>query len=267
VSHNPQALFVSWQSQENRAIYPIARLLHLEQAPGYEFTYVRGVVDAEKHGFTPFLELPNTRRVYRFEQLPPLFTNRLMPRSRPDFLEHIARLGLGHDVDLPAPELILARSEGRKVTDHLEITAPPEFDPATRTWVYFGFARGVRHVHGAEVAVRQVRVGDALGIYRDITNAWDARALFVLRADEVRLGFVPHILVEDLSGLMERGAAVRAEATRVNLPPAPLHQRLLVKFSAPHRVGFEPMSTPRFEPLAPDARRVRFAGAVDLNPA
>jgi hypothetical protein len=267
VTHNPQALFVSWQSQENRAIYPIARLLHLEQMPHYEFTYVRGVVDAEKHGFTPFRELPDTRQVYWFDELPPLFTNRLMPRSRPDFREHIARLGLGHDVDLLAPELILARSEGRKVTDHLEITASPEFDQATKTWVYFGFARGVRHVEGAEAAVREVRVGDSLRIERDLTNAWDARALFVLRSDAACLGFVPHILVEDLGGLMERGVAVRAEVARVNLPPAPIHQRLLVKFSAAHRAGFAPMSTTRFEPLAPGARRVILASAADLNPA
>jgi hypothetical protein len=265
--HSPHALFVAWQSQENRAIYPIARLVHRDQAPRYEFVYVRGVLDAEKHGFTPFRELPDTRQIYWFDELPPLFTNRLMPRSRPDFLEHIARLGLGDTNDLPAPELILARSEARKVTDHLEVTAPPEFDPATKMWIYFGFARGVRHVPGAEEAVREVHVGDALRIERDVTNTWDARALFVLRSDQARLGFVPHILVEDLGDLMERGVSVRVEVARVNLPPAPLHQRLLVRFSGAHRTGFAPMSTPRFQPLGEGAHRLDLVSAVHLNPA
>jgi hypothetical protein len=47
-----------------------------------------------------------------------------MPRSRADFLDYIAPLGLGDRNGVPAPELILARSEWRKVTDRLELTSP-----------------------------------------------------------------------------------------------------------------------------------------------
>jgi hypothetical protein len=263
----PHALFVAWQSPENRAIYPIARLLYRHEAPRYEFAYVRGVLDAEEHGFTPFREVLDTQRVYWFEELPPLFTNRLMPRTRLDFPEHIARLGLGEGGTLPAPELVLARSEARKVTDHLEITAPPQFDHASRRWTYHGFARGVRHIAGAEEAVRTVHPGDHLEIERDFVNYWDARALLVLRSDRAKLGFVPHILIEDLGRLLDEGAAVATEVVRVNLPPAPIHQRLLVRFTVAHREGFAPLSTPRFQPLSALAQPVDLAAVTKLRPA
>jgi len=228
VHQHPQALFVAWQSFQNRAIYPVARMLSREATPRYEFTYVHGVLDAQNHGFVPFRELSELRRVYLFADLPPLFTNRLMPRSRPDFLDHLQRLGLPVAApNIPEPELILARSEARKVTDKLEITAPPDFDTATRTWIYHGFARGVRHVEGAEGAMQAVQVGDLLRIERDGTNEWDARALLVRRTDRAPLGFVPHILIEDLGWLMDHGVEVRAEVVKVNLSPAPVHQRLL----------------------------------------
>jgi len=259
---------VAWQSPDNRAIYPIARLLARAIAPRYEFTYVHGVLDAQVQGFTPFRELPELRQLYFFEQLPPLFTNRLMPRSRPDFTGHLERLGLSSSADhLPAPELILARSEARKVTDKLEIAAPPEFDAATRSWVYYGFARGVRHVDGAEAAMETVQAGDLLQIERDVTNEWDARALLMLRTDRARLGFVPHMLIEDLGWMLDRGIEVRAEVVRVNLPPAPFHQRLLVAFTVGHRPGFAPMSTQRFQPMAEGATRLDLGRAADLHPA
>jgi len=268
VTTTPQVLFVGWQSPENRAIYPIARLLLRTQGPRYEFTYVHGVLDAMKHGFIPFRELPQLKQLYFFHHLPPLFTNRLMPHSRPDFAEHLEQLGLGSSRDrVPEPEVILARSGALKATDKLEVSAPPEFDVATRTWTYHGFARGVRHVPGAEDAMLGVHAGDLLEIESDVANDWDARALLMLRTDRARLGFVPHILIEDLGWLMDHGVEVRAEVVKINLAPAPTQQRLLVAFKAEHRPGFAPMSTQRFQPMGDGAARLDLASVADLHPA
>lgn len=268
MTKTPQALFVGWQSQEDRAIYPIARLLLRTQGPRYEFTYVHGVLDAMKHGFIPFRELPQLKRLYFFDHLPPLFTNRLMPHSRPEFAEHLEQLGLGSVLGrLPEPEVILARSGALKATDKLEVSAPPEFEAATRTWIYHGFARGVRHVPGAEESMLAVHVGDLLEIESDVAHIWDGRALLMLRSDRARLGFVPNILIEDLGWLKDHGVEVRAEVVKVNLSPVPTHQRLLVAFKAEHRVGFAPMSTRRFEPIAEGAAHLDLARAADLNPA
>jgi len=264
----PRVLFVAWQNPNSRAIYPIARMVQVTAAPRYEFSYVRGVLDAQREGFVPFRELPDLHEAYRFDDLPPLFTNRIMSASRADFADHLERLALADGTsDAPEPVLLLARSEGRKETDSLEITAAPEFELSGRSWIYHGFVRGVRHLAGAEEAIHSLHAGDLLRIERDGTNAWDARALLVLRRDQELLGFVPHILVEDFGWFLDRGSAVRAEVVRVNRPPAPAHQRVLVAFRVEHQPGFVPMSTRRFEPLAASATPLDLAAAAELRPA
>lgn len=255
-SPEPRVLFVAWQSQATRLIYPVARLLVGTEAPRYEFTYVRGVEDACEQGFLPFVGMKNLHAVYRLDELPPLFTNRLIPRSRADFAEHLERLGLDPAAE---PIAILARSEGRKVTDNLEAFAAPEFDAIHNAWIYYGFARGVRHVPGAEEAIASLKPGDELVIDRDRTNRVDSRALLLLDRRRARLGFVPHTLIEDFNAAMDHGVLISAEVLRVNLAPAPVHQRLLVRYRVEQANGFRPLSTTRYQPLAADAMRVTFA--------
>ncbi len=249
---DPQMLFVAWREPQCGATFPIARLVRREAGPRYEFTYVHGVADAHRHGFFPFRELSDVQRLYLFDHLPPLFTNRVMSSRRPDFAEHVARLDL-HGV--PSPELLLVRSEARKVTDKLEVTAPPEFDAKTRTWIYHCFARGIWHIDGADDLICAVQPGDRLRIEGDQLNA-SAIRLRIVRADGAALGFVPQILTEDLDLLRERGANLEARAMRVNLQPAPVSHRLLVVIRAAHPSGFAPMATNRFEPLAECATKI-----------
>jgi hypothetical protein len=252
MNSSPRVLFVAWQCRANRAIYPVARLLVRGESPRYEFAYVHGVRDALRHGFSPFARMRRLDCVYLSDELFPLFGNRVMSPSRPDFLEHLERLGL----DAPAdPILVLGRSEGRKVTDNLEIFVPPDFDEASGSWVYSAFARGIRHIAGAEEAIRGLRPGDRLAIERDIGNDWDARALLMLGASRARVGFVPHTLVEDLDRVLDLGAPVGALVLRVNPDPAPVQQRLLVQIRAQHVEGFQPLATLRYQALASSSSR------------
>lgn len=246
----PRAVFVAWQCPANRAIYPVARLVVRDEAPRYEFVYVHGVRDARQKGFEPFAGMRQLDQIYLADDLFPLFSNRVMAPSRPDFPDYIERLGLQGQ---PEPVLVLARSEGRKVTDNLEVFAPPEFHAASGRWMYVAFARGVRHVLGAEDVASTLRAGDMLSIVRDVTNEWDARALLMLAIGQRRVGFVPHTLIEDIDRLVDLGAAIDAEVLRVNPSPAPVHQRLLVTIQAQHVEGFLPLSTQRYQPLAQNA--------------
>lgn len=84
--------------------------------------------------------------------------------------------------------------------------------------------------------------------------------------DACKHGFVPHVLIEDFGDLMDQGARIEARIARINLRPAPIQQRLLVRFAAEHRAGFAPMSTTRFAPLAVDATKIDLAASA-LNPA
>jgi len=249
-----RAVFVAWQCQASRAIYPVARLVVRDAAPRYEFVYVHGVRDALLQGFEPFAGMRKLDQVYLADELFPLFGNRVMPSSRPDFPDYVERLGLHGQ---PEPVLVLARSEGRKVTDNLEVFAPPEFDAASGRWVYVAFARGVRHVPGAEDAAATLRAGDQLSVVHDGTNDWDARALLMLAAGDRRVGFVPHTLIEDIGRLLDLAATVDAEVLRLNASPAPVHQRLLVSIRAEHVEGFRPLSTQRYQPVPQSASVLR----------
>jgi hypothetical protein len=250
-----RVLFVVWCSPTNRFMYPIARLLVQAVPPRYEFAYVQGLSDAEEHGYPSFPIAERVDRVERFDDLPPLFTTRLMPRSRPDYRSYIERLGLEGN---PEPTVILARSEGRKVTDNLEICAAPEFDAMAHSWVYYGFVRAVRHVEGAEQAIASLVPREDLLIERDVASQLDVRGLLLRRSDRARVGFVPHALTEDLRNLMDRRSRVEVTVARINPPPAPVHQRLLVAFRAEHKDGFQPLSGPRYKPIAADATTITF---------
>jgi len=257
-----RVLFVAWYSHTNRAIYPVARLVVRTEQPRYEFSYVHGVHDALAHGFMLFARMGSLERAYLSEELFPLLGNRVMSSSRPDFPEYVEQLGLA---GIPEPALLLARSEGRKMTDNLEVFAPPEFDAVAGRWVYSAFVRGVRHLEGAEQAVAGLHPGELLSVEPELTNEWDARALLVIGTDRVKVGWVPHTLVEDINQVLDLGGRVVAEVVRVNLAPAPVHQRLLVRILADHREGFRPLATVRYQPMAAGATVVPLEPVADLR--
>ena len=78
-------LFVAWQDAESRRIVPIGRLLRRDGR--YEFAYVNAVSDARALGFEALLTYPDLEEVYESRDLPPLFSNRLLPKRRPELAE------------------------------------------------------------------------------------------------------------------------------------------------------------------------------------
>lgn len=253
MNHEPRVLFVAWQcpEPENRVFYPVARLLCPANGGAYEFAYVRGVEDAKRVGFSPFFG-EDTSDVLPLEQLPAFLANRLMSPRRPDYEQHVESLGLEHNA---SPIAILARSEGSKVTDNLEVFAHPMFDAGTKEWIYFGFCRGIRHV-SSEEAIAGLRRGDRLVVEPEPTNQFDARALLLLRVDQHRLGYVPHTLVEDFNAALDADLKIDARVERVNPQPSPVQQRLLVRFAVPARDGFRPLSTSRYQPVSQNATQL-----------
>lgn len=245
-------LFVAWQDPRTRAIYPVARIAELPDRVGLEFVYVGGVQDALRAGFAPFPGMRQLEASYFAESVAsfPLLANRLMPESRPDFEDYVRRLGLE---GVPEPLALLARSEARKATDSLELFAPPEFDSATGEWAYSTFLRGVRHVQGSEAAIGELRAGSALKIERDTENTWDGRALRVVTLGGSHIGWVPGALLDDLHQVLSGGHGILIRVNRVNLPPAPVSQRVLLELRAPDGHEFVPMSGATYQPLASEA--------------
>lgn len=245
-------LFVAWQDPIKRSIRVVGRLrrYHEGDRAVYEFAYVNEVERAqEENGFRPFLAFPEADLVYRSEALFPFFTNRVIPATRRDYLEHIEELGLAPEE--ASPVTILARGGGRRATDHVEVFAPPLLNPDTGMHEMFFLLRGVRHMpRGTEECIEALAPRDRLFCMLDFQNPHNPRAV-ALRTEELRiLGYMPDYAVADVDALRQAGAALEVFVERVNPSPAPRHHRLLCRLQARWPADRMPFSDERFQPLA-----------------
>lgn len=250
-----RVLFVAWQDPVTRRIFPVARLLDRQEGARWEFVYIHGAHAAAERGFEYFLGAEDLDRVYESDELPPLLQNRLMRSSRPDFPEYLRCLGLPADTRDEVP--ILARSEGRRATDTIEVYGLPTYDEARRVYRFQFFARGVRHTEGAEARIQKLRAGAVLDIAADPMNLADQLAIRVHETGGGQVGFVPNTLVEDVHALRARGSEIQVFTEQVNPHPAPVQLRLLCRLEAEARGEYVPFASPRYEPISASATRLR----------
>ncbi len=130
-------LAVTWQHPDTLSIQPVGLLTC--STSGYEFSYLR--VASEVTDFQPFLGFPDLESRYTSDTLFPLFAQRVMRPSRPDYAPYLHSLALD---DTATAWSILARSQGARVGDNIRVLPEPEVDDAGRTRSTF-FANGIRH--------------------------------------------------------------------------------------------------------------------------
>ena len=77
-----KSLFVAWRPPmpDRTGWRPVGRLEH--DGGLYRFSYTRGAL---KPGFRPFAQMDRLEHVYESVDLFPLFANRLLPKSRPEY--------------------------------------------------------------------------------------------------------------------------------------------------------------------------------------
>lgn len=104
-----RTIFLAWQDPLKRHWYPVGRLSSNDRR--FLFVYTGGAIEAQKTGrFSLFATFPDLHGLYQSETLFPLFANRLMPASRPDFPKFLEWLNVSDTG--AAPLVILARSGG-----------------------------------------------------------------------------------------------------------------------------------------------------------
>jgi hypothetical protein len=115
------ALFVAWRSGSpaQSGWGPVGRLEHDGQL--FRFFYTRG---ARRPGFRPFPQMENLDRIYESEELFPLFANRLLPNSRPEYEACLQWSGFDPKHP-PDPIVILGVTEGIRQTDAIEVFPCP----------------------------------------------------------------------------------------------------------------------------------------------
>lgn len=245
-------LFVTWRYREG-LIHPVGRLTRRvceesQESQAYRFVYFKNAENLMSEGFSLLPGLPDLHRVYEGQELFPVFRKRQMPRQRPDYAEYLGKLGLDVDTD---PFEVMARNEGRKVTDRIEVFAPPRrTDDGDLTTLFF--ARGIRHRDRASDAVTELGPGDRLVLKDDSHNKVNPLAIFIDTTSGEPVGWVPNYLVDTVHELRELNAddALTVTVEHVNPPEVAPYMRLICRLSTPWPDNYEPFSGPEFQPIA-----------------
>ena len=244
--HQERSLFVSWRDPDIGSIHPVGRLVRRRGADGerYSFAYLKmaeGLV-----GFEPLPGLADLHSRYDSDRLFPVFANRVMPRSRPDYDLLASRVDLTGEAD---PFELLARTGGRRATDRIEVFAAPERTVDGESCVLF-FARGIRHVNGAADAVASLRPGDELVLADDPENQHNSRAVLLRVSDGQQIGWIPDYLVDHVHDVRDlNGSDPIVIVEHVNDSTVAPHMRLLCRLRAPSPDWYVPFSGPEFQTL------------------
>ena len=178
--------------------------------------------------------------VYVAKELFPLFSNRLLSKSRPEYRGFLTWLGLDGDPDDALEPL--SRSGGERATDELQVFPCPE-PTAENTYVVEFFSHGIRHLpEETRERIKSLRPGERSYLMQDFQNPSDAMALMMRTGDPVHnVGYCPRFYSAEFSKLIELvgRANVEAPVSGVN-PSAPLQFRLHCRLSALGRRDFLP---------------------------
>ncbi|MDB9538956.1 HIRAN domain-containing protein [Anabaenopsis tanganyikae CS-531] len=245
-----KTLFLAWQDTHTRAWFPIGRLTF--DGRKYEFLYTKGVLTAKNNcGFTGLLSFPDFNQVYTSVDVFPLFSNRLMRRSRPDYKNYIEWLNIPEGEDDPIT--ILSRSGGRKVTDKFEVFPAPQPDQNNLYHIHF-FAHGLRHLPTcATERINQLQPRELLYLAHEFQNPYDPKALLLCTREHHIVGYCPRYLVDDILQLTNKNPqVVKVHVERVNPAPTPLQLRLLCNVTAEWPENFRPFSGQEYQPIIAD---------------
>ena len=243
-------LFVAWRSGEadEGRWGPVGRLEHTDGV--YRFMYTQGARTLP--GFVGFAGMDDLDQVYESESLFPLFSNRLLGRSRPEYEAFLRWGGFASGAN-PDPIAILAVTEGRRQTDSLEVfpCPAPTSDGRLNHVFYLHGLRWLNHEGRSRVA--ELQVGDGLKLSPESGNVRHRDAVAVLTAetpDGIKIGYVPRYLARDAGTLLRLADAVdfHVQVDRIN-HDAPLQQRVLCRIQAPWPEGFRPCIGVEFEPV------------------
>jgi len=219
----------------------------------YYFSYLQGALEARKKaGFEPIWSFPDFNHWYTSTELFPLFANRLLRPSRPDYKDFMQWLNVPANEDDPIA--LLARSGGKRKTDSFEVFPCPERDEQGAYHIHF-FAHGIRYFpKEAQEYVRSLQPGTPLLVTHDAQNQFDSRALILRTEDLHFVGYCPRYLTQDFFDLIcNFPQQVHVQVERVNQPPTPIQFRLLCNLTATWTDDFQPFSSPIYQTISAQA--------------
>ncbi|WP_051677072.1 HIRAN domain-containing protein [Maridesulfovibrio frigidus] len=238
-------LFIAWQNAKTRKWKTVASLMRCDK--GFTFFYTLGAKSAD--GFIPFGRMSNLEKTYRSKELFPIFKNRLLSESRPEFKNFLNWLALEDSSYDPLD--VLALTEGKRGTDSLEIFPCPQKNIDNILHVSF-FSHGLRYLNeGTKLDLDMIKCGDDAFLQPDPMNRFDKLAISLRSDDPVSfLGYCPRYLKKDFHALLRRVSPekISLKVKRINRD-APMGFRLLFDLQAPWPDDFAPCSGQDYAPL------------------
>jgi hypothetical protein len=197
--------------------------------------------------------MDDLEQVYRSEDLFPVFANRLLSPSRPEY-EAYLRWGGFDPQHPPDPIAILGVTEGIRQTDSIEVFPCPIPD-AEGCYLNKFFLHGIQWMPpAARERISRLREEEELYVMLDSCNVCDPKAAAVRTGYEpTMIGYVPRYLASDVGRLLGEcnPQFIRLIVDRVNRD-APWQQRLLCRMRACWPSGFQPCSDEAFQPIPRD---------------
>lgn len=247
-----QSLFLAWQDKgrphETRKWFPIGRLdVEGNEKTLYQFRYTKGAFIAHHEvGFAPLADFPDFKGAYESSELFPLFKNRIISSSRPDFREYLRQLDLSEAAD---PIEILTVGGGYRATDSFEVF-PKLMRKTDGSFDSRFFLHGWRHVNKeSQGRIDSLSPNENLYVTLELTNP-TGPAIQIETTDYFMIGWAPRYLVLDLmKAMVSSPGAVSARVVKVNPAPAPLKQRVLIELKGHWPKDYVPMDSDEYKPL------------------
>ncbi len=214
-------VYLSWQSKVDHSWHVVGRLDRLSQA-AYRFVYTRGAVAGKK--FLPLLAMPDLYKVYEAKELFSIFSNRLLSKKRPEYESFIRWMNL--DVSNVDELDVLARSEGRKVTDSFQVFPDLKVDEGNKLCIEF-FVHGASHTLAPATIEEKLKPGERLWLFQDSQNEDPLAVGIRLEKPWAMVGYLPRYLAGTVHPVLSQAPqAVSARLVKIS-DDAPSYYRLL----------------------------------------
>ncbi|WP_150050098.1 HIRAN domain-containing protein [Methylomonas rhizoryzae] len=240
-------LYIAWQDPQSRLWHTVGRLRREDN--GYSFVYTQGALSTPN--FKYLGRMLDLHRHYVSRELFPLFANRVLSRSRPDYPDYVRWLGADPKKNNDPLEL-LARSGGERATDELCVYPDPQVNVEGFCELFF-FSHGLRYLNEAELqSLGNLKIGDRLSLVPEDGNIKDSFALRLENGEAIKMGYCPRYLNKDLREVLAN-THIDVSVARLNLD-APAQFRLLchAKFVLP--AGITLFGGEEYLPLSPVAK-------------
>lgn len=241
-------VFIAWRSggDASGAWGVVGKLEH--DAGVYRYLYTKGARTLA--GFRPFPGMGDLEQVYESGDLFPVFANRLLSKSRPEYDAYLTWSGFD-PAHRPDPLAILAVTEGIVQTDSLEVFPCPSPDAGSRFAAKF-FLHGLRHADPDAIEqANKLAAGQGLHIELEDNNTRDPNAVAIWIDGENqrnRIGYVPRYLARDVRTLMATCSDNGLSVERINAG-APIQMRVLCRINASWPDNFRPCTSDEFRPI------------------